>query len=461
MIHINLKKLISKPDISLAMKNLVAALDPNIAIWDAKGTILIGNANSLEHLSPEQLTHKYPIKTASGIIGWVTGSEKAELVVQILSYIVNQELEKKTLAIETLEKYEEINFLYEISSKFAVCVSIKEIIDFVVDEAQKLIGGTSVSVMLINEKTGKLEVIAARGQENSQKTVMQAGVGIAGHVLVSGEAEIVNDVESDPRYVPGESKINSLLCAPLITSNGTLGVINISNANPSHYTAQDLKRFKAIAAPAAVAIENALLYEKLKKYSQNLEQQVAERTYELEKANKELQRLAHLDGLTKVSNRRHFDEYLRENWQRLIKDIAPISLIMCDVDCFKSYNDTYGHLMGDDCLQRIAQAITCAVKHPAYLVARYGGEEFAIVLPNTSARGAMYIAETIKIEIEWLKIPHIQSRVSKYVTVSMGVSSTIPSEQHSPQDLIAAADRGLYEAKNQGRDRIVFQAIPD
>ncbi len=456
MIHINLKKLISKPDISLAMKNLVAALDPNIAIWDAKGTILIGNANSLEHLS-----QKYPIKTASEIVGWVTGSEKAELFVQIISYIANQELEKKTLAIETLEKYEEINFLYEISSKFAVCVGIKEIIEFVISEAQKLIGGTNVSVMLINEETKKLEIIAARGQENNQKTVMEAGVGIAGHVLASGEAEIVNDVDSDPRYIPGENQINSLLCAPLIAASGTLGVINISNANPTHYTAQDLKRFKALAAPAAVAIENARLYEQLREYSRNLEQQVAQRTAQLERANQELQRLASLDGLTQVGNRRRFDEYLMENWQRLINEIAPMSLIMCDVDCFKSYNDSYGHLMGDDCLQRIAKAITCAVKHPAYLVARYGGEEFAIVLPNTSARGGMYIAETIKIEIEWLKIPHIQSSVSKYVTVSMGVSSTIPSEQYSPQDLIAAADIALYEAKNQGRDRIVFQALPD
>jgi diguanylate cyclase (GGDEF)-like protein len=456
MIHINLKKLISKPDISLAMKNLVAALDPSIAIWDAKGTILIGNANSLEHLSL-----KYPIQTASETVGWVTGSEKAELFVQILSYIANQELEKKTLAIETLEKYEEINFLYEISSKFAVCVGIKEIIEFVISEAQKLIGGTNISVMLMNEETKKLEIIAARGQENNQKTVMEAGVGIAGHVLASGQAEIVNDVDSDPRYIPGENQINSLLCAPLITPNGTLGVINISNANPTHYTAQDLKRFKALAAPAAVAIENARLYEQLKEYSRNLEQQVAQRTAELEKANQELQRLASLDGLTQVGNRRRFDEYLMDNWQRLINEIAPMSLIMCDVDCFKSYNDSYGHLMGDDCLQRIAKAITCAVKHPAYLVARYGGEEFAIVLPNTSARGGMYIAETIKIEIEWLKIPHICSSVSKYVTVSLGVSSTIPSEQNSPQDLIAAADRALYEAKNQGRDRIVFQALPD
>jgi two-component system cell cycle response regulator len=132
---------------------------------------------------------------------------------------------------------------------------------------------------------------------------------------------------------------------------------------------------------------------------------------------------------------------------------------MCDVDCFKSYNDTYGHPVGDDCLRRIAKAINCAAKHPAYLVARYGGEEFAVILPNTSARGAIYTAETIKIEVEWLKLPHPQSSIGKYVTVSMGVSTIIPHENYSPRDLVKAADQALYAAKQQGRDRIVFQAL--
>ncbi len=455
---LNIKKLIYKPDISSAIANLIQTLDPEITIWDDQGSILIGASSDMANLS-----QKYPIQITSGsnskILGWVSGSEKAEVVAQMISCMANQELEKKNLAIDTLEKYEEINFLYEISSKFAGCFGIKEIIDLVIEQSQKFICGTNVSVMLLNNQTGQLEIISARGQESRQKTILGPGIGIAGNIMVSGQAEIINDVASDPRYVPGENKIYSLLCAPLITSNGTLGVINISNSNPSQYTAQDLKRFKALVAPAAAAIENAYLYEQLKQYSQNLEKEVTLRTAELEKANAQLQQIASLDGLTKVANRRRFDEYLKEVWQRLIDEISPMSLIMCDVDCFKSYNDTYGHQVGDDCLQRIAKAINCAAKAPAYLVARYGGEEFAVILPNTSARGSLYIAETIKIEIEWLKIRHVRSTVAKYVTLSMGVSSTIPNEENSPEALVQAADRALYEAKKQGRDRIVFKFL--
>lgn len=454
MININLKKLISKPDVSLAINNLILELDAKITIWNVKGALLIGESSSLENLSK-----KYPIQVGPDTIGWVTGSEKGAIVSQILSCLANQEIEKKNLAIETLEKYEEINFLYEISSKIAGCFGIKEIVDWVIDEAQKIIDGSNISVMLINQKTGELEIISARGEECGEKTRFRPGIGIAGNVLVSGQAEIVNDVESDPRYIPGNNKIYSLLCAPLITPNGVLGVINISNVNPISYTAQDLKRFKALVAPAAAAIENARLYEQLKEYSRNLEKQVAQRTKELEQVNQKLHRLASLDALTQVANRRRFDEYLQETWQRLLNEIAPMSLIMCDVDCFKSYNDTYGHQVGDDCLQRIAKAINCGAKHPAYLVARYGGEEFAVILPNTSERGAMYIAETIKIEVEWLKLPHPDSMVSQYVTLSMGVSSTLPDRDSSPNALVKAADRALYEAKQQGRDRIVFQAL--
>ena len=145
------------------------------------------------------------------------------------------------------------------------------------------------------------------------------------------------------------------------------------------------------------------------------------------------------------------------SWQKLAEERSPLSLILCDVDYFKLYNDSYGHQAGDDCLQQIALAIDRAVKNPNYLVARYGGEEFAVILPKTSAKGSIHVAETIKIEIEWLKIPHAESKTSNYVTVSMGVCSLIPTPNLSPEILIAVTDEGLYEAKNLGRDRIILK----
>ncbi len=219
------------------------------------------------------------------------------------------------------------------------------------------------------------------------------------------------------------------------------------------FTPDRLEVLKVLSSQAAISIENALLYEQLKDYSHTLEMKVAERTDALQKANQELKLLSTLDGLTGVANRRQFDEYLSQEWQRMAREQLPLSLILCDVDFFKRYNDYYGHQAGDDCLQRIAQAMSRALKRPADLVARYGGEEFGIILPNTNADGAVQVAETIRIEVQRLKIAHACSSVSEYITLSQGVSSTVPTQKFSPEALVATADRALYEAKEQGRDR--------
>lgn len=165
-----------------------------------------------------------------------------------------------------------------------------------------------------------------------------------------------------------------------------------------------------------------------------------------------MQRLVHLDGLTEVANRRGFDQHLTKEWRRLAREQAPLSLILCDIDYFKRYNDFYGHQAGDDCLRQIAQAIVRAVQRPADLVARYGGEEFAIILPNTDAEGAVQVAQSIGAEIELLNIPHAKSHVSDVVTVSLGISSQVPHQEMSIELLIATADSSLYAAKNQGRN---------
>jgi diguanylate cyclase (GGDEF)-like protein len=176
----------------------------------------------------------------------------------------------------------------------------------------------------------------------------------------------------------------------------------------------------------------------------------------LQQANQELERLSVLDSLTQVANRRRFDDYLLQEWQRLRKEKAPLSLILCDVDYFKIYNDTYGHPIGDHCLQQVALAIESALEHPSDLVARYGGEEFAIILPNTDARKAMRIAETIRMKIKNLRILHHKSPVQEHVTMSLGVFGMIPNPEGSPELLITLADKALYQAKSQGRDRAVY-----
>ncbi len=213
-----------------------------------------------------------------------------------------------------------------------------------------------------------------------------------------------------------------------------------------------------------VRVENQLtiqrLHAQLKAQNARLQQEICDRLRveaELQQANQELKRLASLDGLTRIANRRHFDERLQLEWRRLFREKSSLSLILCDIDEFKNYNDTYGHLAGDYCLRQVASAISEAVKRSGDLVARYGGEEFAVILPNTTADGAACVAEDIKQELHNLKIPHPRSCVSEYVTLSLGLSSTVPTLKNPPDALIAVADTALYEAKQQGKNRIIVK----
>ena len=179
----------------------------------------------------------------------------------------------------------------------------------------------------------------------------------------------------------------------------------------------------------------------------------------LQEFNRELARLASMDGLTQVANRRSFDSYLTQEWQNVGSGRSSLALILCDIDYFKSFNDTYGHQAGDVCLRRVAQAIERAVKRSTDLVARYGGEEFAVILPNTDADGVQQVAKGIQQEIQQLDIPHSQSGVSKCITLSLGISVVTSTENGHPDMLVAAADQGLYQAKYEGRDRYCTGAL--
>jgi diguanylate cyclase (GGDEF)-like protein len=135
-------------------------------------------------------------------------------------------------------------------------------------------------------------------------------------------------------------------------------------------------------------------------------------------------------------------------------------VILCDVDYFKRYNDTYGHASGDDCLRKVGIALKRSVKRSIDITARYGGEEFIVLLPSTNAAGALIVAERIRSEIEAMQIEHSGSHISRFVTLSLGVSSVIPSSSITPKAWIEAADMGLYEAKQIGRNRVVLKDLP-
>lgn len=142
----------------------------------------------------------------------------------------------------------------------------------------------------------------------------------------------------------------------------------------------------------------------------------------------------------------------------MAREQLPLSLVLCDIDSFKNYNDAQGHLKGDSCLRQVARRISAVAKRPADLAARYGGEEFAVILPNTSSESALVLAEKIRLGLQTLKLAHPNSIVSPWVTLSIGVSSALPHQfpKRSALDLLAAADSALYQAKAAGRDRVAF-----
>jgi two-component system chemotaxis family response regulator WspR len=167
-----------------------------------------------------------------------------------------------------------------------------------------------------------------------------------------------------------------------------------------------------------------------------------------------LQRLMNSDGLTGLSNRRHFDEYMELEWRRSLREQSQLSLLMIDVDYFKTYNDTFGHLEGDEALRKVAAAIRDASARPSDLPARYGGEEFALVLPNTSQGGARLVAEKLRMTVQALNIPHISPLEGSSLTISIGLSTITPAAGSNCRELISAADKGLYLAKHNGRNQV-------
>jgi len=184
---------------------------------------------------------------------------------------------------------------------------------------------------------------------------------------------------------------------------------------------------------------------------------------ELQQENQRLQGLVNVDELTQIGNRRHFDSCLRAEWKHMARDGLPISLILCDIDYFKIYNDTYGHQAGDHCLRSVAQAIRGALQRPADVAARYGGEEFAVILPHTDAAEALLVAEHIRVKVKDLNIVFHPETVdclpNSVVTISFGIASVVPGPQNDEATLVLAADEALYDSKRQGRDRLTVSTL--
>ena len=275
------------------------------------------------------------------------------------------------------------------------------------------------------------------------------------HDYSLGRVRVIEQV-SDINEIRGN--IQAQLIAPILLDETTpkatkfyplWGWLIAEQATCREWKQEEIELLRSLTAQLAIALQQTLLYQQV----QQSNQQLHIGNQQLKSINKQLEELALLDPLTKVFNRRYFDRYLDREWNKLKHNLPTcLSLIICDLDCFKIYNDTYGHQQGDRCLQIIAEALTNIVKGPADIVARYGGEEFAIVLPNTLGTDAIKVAEALRIAVKDLNIPHLNSTVNPVVTMSLGVASTIPRADNSPALSIEAAEQALYIAKSRGRD---------
>ena len=253
-----------------------------------------------------------------------------------------------------------------------------------------------------------------------------------GEIIASNNTSITEIMKVGYSDLPTE--LSSFLSIPVINNHKLWGVLCIEQQLPlRRWRLDEIELLERVAIQLGIAINQSELYQ-------------------------QLETLSIVDGLTKIANRRKFDQYLLAEWKRLSREKKSLSLIICDVDYFKLYNDTYGHQAGDICLKNIAQAISKAVKRPADLVARYGGEEFAIILPNTDIDGAKHLAQQVRLQIASLKIPHINSPIDLYATLSFGIGSCVPDSEISHNDLISATDQALYNAKESGRDCIVIKS---
>ena len=312
--------------------------------------------------------------------------------------------------------------------------------------------------------------------EKNQQIIFAPGAGLPGSVWRSGSVQWITDVAGDRNFMrprlAEEAGLRSGFGFPIHASGQIAGVMTFFCREELPPDEDLLQMMAAVGSQLGQFVKRKYteeelqqaeasiraLYEQEKRQSEELAQQnlaLEQTKLELEAANMELQRIAAVDGLTQIPNRRCFDKTLELEWQWMEGKKEPLSLILCDIDFFKLYNDRYGHQGGDECLKQVAEILDRSAQRGGNLAARYGGEEFAVILSQTDVQGAMQVAESIRSDLKAAEIFHAASLISKFITLSIGVATAVPAAGLSIEGLIGEADRALYRAKLEGRDRIV------
>lgn len=267
------------------------------------------------------------------------------------------------------------------------------------------------------------------------------GVGAAGRCVRAGEPQLIANVAGDPDYVAGHPDVRSEYLVPIRHRGVLHGVLNLESTRGDFFAPEVCAMFDAVAAQIAGAVHLARVVQ------------------QLESVNRQLEQLSMQDGLTGIANRRGFDLRLEAEWGRHVRDSRPLGLVLADVDDFKALNDACGHLYGDECLRELARVFLVELEGGGAFAARYGGEELLVLAPDHDLRKVRGLGERLRCSVEALAIAHPRSRVAPHVTISIGVSALTPDAGHCTSELLAAADRAMYEAKAKGRNRVVARGV--
>ncbi|MCK5306006.1 MAG: diguanylate cyclase [Candidatus Omnitrophica bacterium] len=365
--------------------------------------------------------------------------------VEQIKSVIRRGLEKQNLVMENkwllkklkIEK-DKLEQILIIGKSMSAILNLDDLVNFIVHKIVEFIPAEKASLLLVDEKTGDLVIKAAKGLSKaaSKERRVAADNTISGMVAQQGKPLLVENIEKNSHLRSknlSRYKTKSFLSLPLQTKDKVTGVFNITDKTSSDidiFTEDDLKVLSVIIHQAAVAIENAKLYEKATC-------------------------LAITDSVTGLFNHRYFHERLSQEVDRVERYAGNLSLIMFDVDSFKEYNDTYGHLPGDKALRDLADIIR-ASNRKVDIGARYGGEEFMIILPETSAKGAQVLAEKIRRAVESYPFAGKKSKTEGRLTVSAGVAEY--GKKMSKGKFIDKADKALYKAKRSGKNRVCVLA---
>ncbi|MEM9538651.1 MAG: ATP-binding protein [Cyanobacteria bacterium P01_E01_bin.42] len=277
MASINLKSAIAKKHIKASIREAIERCQACISIEDKQGEILIGEAR-------DSHDRKYPIILAGETIGWVGGNEKAAAIAPLLACILQQEIEKKSLATELLERYQEMDLFQDLSTKITASLELEEIASLAISELQTLIPSSNGAIFLLEKTSGMLEVLSAFGTVYAPRDCLMLACGLVGTIVQKGCREIVNNVAADPRAGSRDRLLSSLICITLKVEEQAIGAIVIGSKTPDRYTTEDLKLLDIFAGQIAIALERALLYRK----SQTTARQAQERAEQLQRALEEL-----------------------------------------------------------------------------------------------------------------------------------------------------------------------------